>query len=280
MFGGADPSIQNLTPSDIEIRRNHFSRPMSWKGVWTVKNLLELKHARRVLVEGNVFENNWVDAQNGFAIVWFSANQNGNAPWSVVRDVTFRHNRLRNAGAGIAIGAGAPPSVPASRMKIVDNLIEKVNVAPFTGTGRLFQVIQGVDNVTIEHNTAFTDNVVLMFDVLPQRANFTFSNNLTTRGEYGLAGSDFGEGLNALQAYLAPGYRVERNVLIGPNNGTVYPAHNFFPRAIGEVGFVNFAAGNYRLAARSRYRGAGTDGRDPGADLDAIEAATKGVVLP
>ena len=39
MFGGADPAIANLTPSDIEIRRNHFTRPRTWKGVWTVKNL-------------------------------------------------------------------------------------------------------------------------------------------------------------------------------------------------------------------------------------------------
>jgi hypothetical protein len=280
MFGGADPSIPDLTPSDIEIRRNHFSRPASWKGVWTVKNLLELKHARRVLVEGNVFENHWVDAQNGFAIVWFSANQDGKAPWSVVRDVTFRHNKLRNAGAGISIGAGAPPSVPASRMRIVDNLFERINVSPFIGTGRLFQVIQGVDNVTIEHNTTFTENVVLMFDVMPQRANFTFSNNLTTRGEYGIVGSGAGEGVKALTHYLASGYRVERNVLIGPGNGTTYPAGNFFPRTIEEVGFVNVGAGNYRLSARSPYKKAGTDGRDPGADIDAIETATKGVVLP
>src|SRR5437762_3532185 len=75
MFGGADPFIRNLTPSDIEIKHNHFRRPPSWKGVWTVKNLLELKHAQRVLVEGNVLENHWADAQDGFAIVWLSVNQ-------------------------------------------------------------------------------------------------------------------------------------------------------------------------------------------------------------
>ena len=31
MFGGADPAIPNLIPSDIEIRDNHFFKPMSWK---------------------------------------------------------------------------------------------------------------------------------------------------------------------------------------------------------------------------------------------------------
>ncbi len=48
MFGGADPAIPGLVPSDIEIRRNHLFKPLSWRpgdptfaGVhWTVKNLL------------------------------------------------------------------------------------------------------------------------------------------------------------------------------------------------------------------------------------------------
>jgi hypothetical protein len=280
MFGGADPSIRNLTPSDIEIRRNHFSRPTSWKGVWTVKNLFELKHAQRVLVEGNVFENNWTDAQNGFAIVWYSANEGGTAPWSVVRDVTFRYNRLRNSGSGINISAfGQPPGIPASRMKVADNIFEGINVSPFSGDGRLFQLLHGLDNITIEHNTTFTTNVIIMFDALPQRTNFAFRNNLTTKGQYGVFGSGVGGGTNALVHYAAPGYTFEGNVLIGPDDGVPYPAKNYFPATVADVGFVNYAAGNYRLAARSRYRKAGTDGRDPGADIDATESATKGVVL-
>jgi hypothetical protein len=31
IFGGADPSIPNLVPSDIVVRRNHFFKPLSWK---------------------------------------------------------------------------------------------------------------------------------------------------------------------------------------------------------------------------------------------------------
>ena len=68
MFGGSDPGIPNLVPSDITIRGNHFYQNPSWLGVWTVKNLLELKSARRLLIENNVFENNWADAQTGMAM--------------------------------------------------------------------------------------------------------------------------------------------------------------------------------------------------------------------
>src|SRR5436309_11934897 len=49
MFGGADPKIPDLVPSDIEIVHNHLAKPLRWRkgdpsfeGVeWTVKNLFE-----------------------------------------------------------------------------------------------------------------------------------------------------------------------------------------------------------------------------------------------
>jgi len=71
--GSAD---RELVPSDIEVRHNHFFKPApledrhpSYAGTpWQGKNLFELKNARRVLIDGNVFEHNWPQAQNGFAI--------------------------------------------------------------------------------------------------------------------------------------------------------------------------------------------------------------------
>src|SRR5262249_39206743 len=109
LFGGADPSIPMLVPADIEIRRNHIVKPLRWKQgepgfqgtPWSVKNLLELKNARRVLIEGNLLENNWQESQNGFAILFTVRNQDGRATWSVVEDVTFAGNVVRHAANGI-----------------------------------------------------------------------------------------------------------------------------------------------------------------------------------
>jgi len=64
LFGGADPSIQNLIPSGIEIRGNYFFKPLRWKvgdpsyaGIhWSVKNLLEIKMGRNVTIDGNTFQ--------------------------------------------------------------------------------------------------------------------------------------------------------------------------------------------------------------------------------
>jgi hypothetical protein len=101
-----------------------------------------------------------------------------------------------------------------------------------------------------------------------------------TRGQYGVFGGGAGEGLSALTAYAEPGYVFRRNAFSGSPTGATYPTDNWFPTTIAAIGFVNAAAGNYRLAASSPYKTAGSDGRDPGADIDAVDAATHGVVLP
>ena len=31
LFGGADSAVDNVVPSDIEIRRNHLYKPLSWR---------------------------------------------------------------------------------------------------------------------------------------------------------------------------------------------------------------------------------------------------------
>jgi len=66
MFGGSDPALLGVTPSDIEIRGNYLVKPLAWRGEnWVVKNLLELKTGRRVRIYENVFENLWQSGQFG-----------------------------------------------------------------------------------------------------------------------------------------------------------------------------------------------------------------------
>jgi hypothetical protein len=111
LIGGQDPTIPNLVPSGITIRQNHFSKPLSWRmgdstyeGThWTVKNLLEFKNAQQIVVDGNLFENNWRDAQSGFAILFTPRNQDGNAPWSVVSNAEFTNNIVRHVASAINI---------------------------------------------------------------------------------------------------------------------------------------------------------------------------------
>jgi hypothetical protein len=276
MFGGGDPVIRGLVPSDIEIRRNHFHKPMAWKGIWTVKNLFELKNAQRVLVEGNVFENNWVDGQVGFALVLKSETQDGDAPWSVTRDVIVRYNKILNSPAGVDImGTGTNIDEPANHILIQHNIFDRLGGADVGGVGRLWQLVEDPTHITFEHNTGFAPNAALMLDIL-QKSAVTVRDNIFTRGEYGIVGSGQGEGNPAIAHYL-PDADISGTVIIGAK-AELYPAGNLFPATIADVGFVDFARGNYRLAPTSRFKAAGSSGQDIGANVDSVEKATADVV--
>jgi len=289
MFGGADPAIVNLIPSDIEISHNHFFKPLSWRvgdpsygGIhWTVKNLFELKNARRVLVDGNVFENSWGDAQTGFAILLKSANQEGAAPWSVTQDVTFTDNIVRHAASAMAI-EGRDPGGSVSfthRLSVTNNLFDDINGKTWKGSGDFLQITSGSrspdgsqngpGSLTVDHNSAFQTRNVITGEGVSR--GFVYTNNITPNNRYGVIASGRGSGLDALAADF-PGALFQRNILIHAKCA-IYPAENYCPGTIGEVGFVDYAGHDYHLASDSPFRGAGTLGSDVGADIDAIEAA-------
>src|SRR4029450_9593064 len=78
-------------------------------------------------------------------------------------------------------------------------------------------------------------------------------------------------------AYL-PGAVIAGNVLAG-GNASRYPTGNFFPAAAAwQSNFVGYAAGDYHLVATSIYKGAGTDRKDLGADIDAVNAQTANAI--
>jgi hypothetical protein len=278
MFGGAMPSIAGVVPSDIEVRRNHFFKPLTWRighpsfagTPWTVKNLFELKNARRVLVEGNLFEHNWPHAQNGFSILFTVRSEDGQAPWVAVHDVTFVNNIVRHVASGVNVLGrdGHFPSEGTRRIRIANNLFQDVGGA--WGGGRLFQLLAGPTDIVIEHNTALhTDNIITADG--DAAARFAFRDNITPHNEYGIIGSGTGIGGPTLTTYF-PDAVVQKNVIAG-GNARQYPSGNFFPPSLAAVGFVDAARGDYRLSPASRYRRAGSEGRDPGADIDALNAA-------
>jgi hypothetical protein len=280
MFGGADPAITNLVPSDIEIRGNHLFKPVSWQmsATWSVKNLFELKNAQRVLIDGNIFENNWQASQNGYSILFTVRNQDGTAPWSVVQDVTFTHNIVRHVAAGVNILGTDDlfPSQQTKRILIQNNLFDDVNDVTWGGTGTVYQLLDGADDITINHNTAFQTGEIIRASGLPN-AGFTYINNLTPHNLYGVGGDNYyGDPMGALATYF-PGAVFRRNVLQGGDPAN-YPPDNFFPATMADVQFVDQAAGNYRLMPTSPYHNAGTDGRDVGVDMDALETATGAVI--
>jgi hypothetical protein len=272
LFGGADSRAATLVPTSIEIRGNHFYKPLSLiPTTYTVKNLLELKAARRVLVIGNTFENNPAKGQAGFALVITPRNQNGAASWTVTSDIAIVDNRLINVGCGFQIAGhdNVHTTLTTARILIRDNI---AGVTGLNGAdGRGFQFSAGGTDYTITHNTLINTALppahlvsdVAMVQSTPKVNNFVFVNNLATPTSYGFFGSGVGEGTRALNTYFT-NWTFSKNVLVG-KGASGYPPGNFFPSNITAVDFVNYSGGNYALAASSPYINAGTDGADIGA---------------
>jgi hypothetical protein len=284
MFGGADPAIANLVPSDIEIARNHFYKPLSWREGdpsyaghhWSVKNLFELKNARRVLIRCNVFENNWGDAQVGFAIV-LTPRSDGTAPWSTVEDVTFSRNIIQHTASGInTLGTDdLAQTQTTKRILVQDNLWLDVDGGKWNGAGRLYQLLSGVENMKIDHNTGLQTGTLLVADG-PPSPGLVFTNNISPHNDYGIFGSGQSPGNKSIETYF-PGSTFLKNVIPGAPEAN-YPADNFYPASMDDVGFTNAAGGDYKLKAGSAYVGAGKDMRDVGADIGAVMEGTAGVV--
>ena len=292
MFGGADPAIPNLVPSDIEIRRNDLFKPLSWMagsasfaGIrWTVKNLLELKNAQRILIDGNVLENNWADAQNGYGVLFTPRNQDGTAPWSVVRDVTFTNNIVRHSGGGVnAMGSDyLHPSQPTQRILIQNNLFDDIRNNTWNGTGTFLQVADGGSDIVVDHNTVLQSGNIITAtysSALVPASSFVFTNNIVSHNQFGVFGDyGVGIGMTAINAYF-PGSSFSHNAIVG-GLASNFPDRNYFPLALSAVGFVNLANRNYALAPGTPYARAGTDGKDIGVDFTALAAARAGSSAP
>jgi hypothetical protein len=283
MFGGGDMTTRNASPSDITIRGNHITRPVSWKGVWQVKNLFESKHSRRVLIEGNLFENEWADAQTGFAFVLKSENQTGGTPWTQTSDVTIRYNRIRNVGQvfNLAANPATTQAIPAARFVITDNVIENVGTSPYVGQGRTFQLLSGLSDVVLMHNTVTSGGGTGPAAVYLGGGNLSrlvIHSNILHHGSYGVKGDGKGEGTASLQTY-APGYLFTNNAIANGGTSSAYPASNYFPATLSSLGFMSLSGGNYLLSSSSTYLNKGYDGRDIGANINTVNSKTANVVV-
>ena len=272
MFGGADPSIPNLLPSNIEIRGNHLFKPLSWKmkdpsygGIhWGVKNLLEIKMGRNVVIDGNILENCWGDAQIGYAVLFTVRNQNGKAPWATIENLTFTNNIVKNSEQGFQLlGKDWPNrSERASGLVISNNL--------FIDIANRFLTMSDYHNVTMTHNTHFQGGNIMSMHGEPS-PGFVYTDNITNRGSsgYGIFGDGVGEGNAALGRY-APGATIRNNVIIGASANN-YPRQNSYPASVSEVKFVDFEKGDYRLSPQSRFKGTASDKTDPGCHFDRLQ---------
>lgn len=315
IFGGGEGTA---TPTDVEIRRNHMFKPRTWlKGhqgfqgaadgnPFIVKNLFEIKNAQRVLFEGNVLEGSWGGfSQTGFGILLTPKNQGaGNrsvCPSCQVTDITIRYCRISHVASGLQIGNGITAIGGAAKdgghYSIHDIIVDDIQPDLYNGFGTFAQISTApgdtpapkLHDVRIDHVTAFPPTTLFIIGGPindPRMSGVQITNNIFTSGSR-VVGTTGGGPLKDCAARPAskPGEVIlqacfsssqfDHNVIVG---GGGWPKANASPGKIADLGFSDYAGGDYHLSPGSKFKHSGSDQKDPGADVDAIEQATKGVL--
>lgn len=262
MFGGADPAVPNLVPSNIEIRGNLIYKPCHWFGKATIKASLEFKNASNVLIDGNRIESCGLVG----AFVLTVRNQDGRAPWSTLEDITITNNIVRHSNTAVSILGrdDYKPSQQAKRIRIANNLL--VDIVP--DYSAVFMIGCCANTVTVENNTVQqTGNIMTCYSTPHQ--NFVFRNNFVLFNEYGFV---------CPANMLSPDSR--GNVIVD-NRGQIaangyphnIPKGNSVVSSLDDIGFVNYAEGDWRLTPQAKTKRKGTDGKPVGVDFDALAGA-------
>jgi hypothetical protein len=228
---------------------------------WSVKNLLELKNARNVEIDGNTFEFNWEAAQDGYALLFKPVNQDGRALWATIENVRVTNNLVRHVAAAININ-GTDTGQVSSRARgitIENNLFVDVSRARWGGSGDFIKIGNAPADLVIQGNTIVNDgHIINVYGGKggTQSSGFVFRRNVVRHNRYGVKGQSTGIGLATLERFF-PGATFAENV-IGGGRAAAYPESN---RVIAdeefERVFVDAAAGDYRV--RPSYSGVGAD---------------------
>ena len=310
MFGGGEAT---QTPEDIEIRQNHFFKPLIWMrgqpgyvggangNPFIIKNHLEFKNGIRVLFEGNVLENTWGGfTQVGFSILLTPKDQSNACPLCVVHDVTVRYNTISHVGGGMQIANGASDSGGLSQgawnESIHDVVIDDVDAKTFNGDGYILQESNGdpllaIHDVVINHLTVVGPDAVALLVIgndltNPMMNHFTWTNSIFAASTVGVLSTGGGSTncafktggpMTKLTACFSP-FVFSHNAIIGAT-GT-WPSGNYTPATASVAQFVNYnngSGGNYQLQPTSPFKNAGSDGKDLGADMTTLSSLIAGV---
>ena len=175
---------------------------------WTIKNLLELKNARRVLIHSNRFECNWADGQPARRSSSRRAIRTGARPGPGSRtsrsstmsshdiDSGVNIRGVRRQEPGRDAGQGADPEQPVRRGRHDSRGRDGPSSC---SAGR-----RTSRSSTTRSCTVPAPNTFVMFDQQPPAPGLVLRNNILSYGLYGMYGNGVGSGTAALEAF-APG---------------------------------------------------------------------------
>lgn len=282
------------------LKRNIFAHYPEWASLMNGdcggKGYAELKSARNLTIDGNVF-------QGCTGITITVRNQTGDFPFASLDGLTISNNYWTGSD-NIFVGFLRDSSpTPKSRNVIWHNNLYvglNTNVSVGLAGGRLSGNFGGGENLTITNNTVAWNKAnqpgaslsawrnfisFTTINVPPQSmgntvTGLTIQNNILPLGQNQCFG---GNGTMSL-CWVSP--TVSNNVFVNAdgwsneevNNSwrTLYPNNNFTD-TYASVGFTSpdtnlTSAGNYKLLQTSQYISAGTGGSTPGVNFPQLVA--------
>jgi len=277
-----------FVPSNITITHNYINKPKRWYDYVGTdgKGFFEIKLCDTCLIDGNIF-----DGRAGFTVT--VRNQGGRAPWSVIKNLTLSNNLATQFSAGMysLFFDNEQLSMESSNIVFDNNLMygEYNNSSQSGFRPKLFAGTYG-DNVRFTHNTVLQSGRIVTYgnsvDMagIDELTNFVFKDNIVNWGtgtEIGYACFDGGT-----LSVCTPNFIWTKNAMIGAPTGPIYeeqtlatfPAGNWNPATIADVGFTNPGAGNYKLLSTSPYYRKASDGKDVGVDMDQLLAHLNGPI--
>lgn len=313
LYGSGSPfPYSGYVPSNFEIRRNHMKVPLAWNvrptsPRPTVKNIFEFKTCLYALVECNIFENCWVDAQTGQAILFQSVGMSQGPDrdpvtgYNTVQDISFHYNKLIRAAGGPNIpchpygAASGETTHPTDRIELKHFLSIELGDATALNNGSPVDQVQGYGasfygggiasegEITIDHmtsvysaNAVYSTNRKTAFflgeDPTKKIAVFRCLNSIFQKSL--LAVESSGGQTNPLTGHCTS-YEVNKNVFVGATE-SFYPAGNWTNSSFSTDAALGLDA-DYRPSLASGLRGAATDGLDVGCDVLTLSSALTGV---
>lgn len=270
--------------------------PTTTGNKWFVKNTFELKQGEDVLVEGNIIENSWVDGQAGPIVLFTGSAQISANDSARIRNVTFRHNIVRNGAQAFQFTGRDALIAPTGRngnFNIYNNLIYDIggvygvnNAVNVTIGGMPDQApTRNVYDLTFNHNTfhspSNSQNSMMMIDdwdgasanTIP---NFIVTNNIFYKGTYGVASIGSGGMVQGrITAVQGTGSLWDKNIIADASCG-IYPTGTACPTvtSLETDTFTNVTSRDFSVKSTSPYYNAGTDGKSYGADITLITPLT------
>lgn len=282
-----------------------------------VKDLLETKTGQRWLIDGNIFQHTWNGGQS-MAFNINSTDQGADCPWCIVQDVALTNNLVEDiSGAFVLIASqsyAGPAGGPLARVLVKNNLFwPSTNGVVSQWSGYIINGGGGgggADSVQISHNLLLGGGVFMgLSGGTPYSfTNLAFKDNIIELDQYRMANicvtnpdgtACVNSTLNTNSTSTISNNAVVNSGAInggqGVSDATLISRYGSYILstlydAVGStnysgVPFLNYSAvntnyHNFALTGAGGWRGAASDGTDPGVCFSCLDIALYGAAGP